>query len=111
MSTLELWEEWRKLGLYRARPELGMDGTNDASERSIVGRSKVRYKTTRGYKSLDGMSNGIALTRWLYDGEDEHKTWRKRDGGVNWALNAHQDNSPKFAHRLWDSYSKVSTLT
>lgn len=68
--TLELWEKWRKLRLYRARPELGLDGTNNASERSI-GRSKVRYKTMRGHKSLDGMSNGIALSQWLYDGEDE----------------------------------------
>lgn len=71
MLTLELWEKWRKLRLYRARPELGLDGTNNASERSI-GRSKVRYKTMRGHKSTEGMSNGIALTQWLYDGEDEH---------------------------------------
>jgi len=71
MLTLELWEKWRKLRLYRARPELGLDGTNNASERSI-GRSKVRYKTMRGYKSTEGMSNAIALTQWLYSGEDEH---------------------------------------
>jgi len=32
----------------------------------------VRYKTMRGYKSGEGMSNGIALTQWLYSGEDEH---------------------------------------
>ncbi|MDX6381345.1 MAG: hypothetical protein QOI57_2369, partial [Rubrobacteraceae bacterium] len=25
----------------------------------------------RGYKSVEGMSNGIALTQWLYSGEDE----------------------------------------
>ncbi len=71
MLTLELWEKWRKLGLYLARPELKLDGTNNASERSI-GRSKVRYKTMRGHKSMEGMSNAIALTQWLYDGEDEH---------------------------------------
>lgn len=71
MLTLELWEKWRKLGLYRARPELGLDGTNNASERAI-GRSKVRYKTMRGHKSMEGMSNGIALTQWLYGGQDEH---------------------------------------
>ncbi len=69
--TLELWEKWRKLGLYLARPELKLDGTNNASERSI-GRSKVRYKSMRGHKSMEGMSNAIALTQWLYDGEDEH---------------------------------------
>jgi hypothetical protein len=71
MLTLELWDKWRKLRLYRARPELGLDGTNNASERSI-GRSKVRYKSMRGYKSEEGMSNGIALTQWLYSGEDDH---------------------------------------
>lgn len=26
----------------------------------------------RGYKSDEGMSNGIALTQWLYSGADEH---------------------------------------
>ena len=72
MLRLELWEKWRKLRLYRARPELGLDGTNNASERSI-GRSKVRYKTMRGYKSMEGMSNGIGLTQWLYSGEEEHE--------------------------------------
>ncbi len=71
MLTLELWNEWPKLLLHLRRPELGMDGTNNASERSI-GRSKVRYKTMRGYKSPEGMKNGIGLTQWLYSGEDEH---------------------------------------
>jgi transposase-like protein len=72
MLTLELWEKWRKLRLYRARPELGfLDGTNNVSERAI-GKSKVRYKTMRGHKSVEGMSNAIALTQWLYNGDDEH---------------------------------------
>jgi transposase-like protein len=71
MLTLELWNKWPKIRLHLRRPELKLDGTNNASERSI-GRSKVRYKTMRGYKSIDGMSNGIALTQWLYSGEDEH---------------------------------------
>jgi hypothetical protein len=71
MLTLELWNKWGKLRVHLKRPKLGLDGTNNASERSI-GRSKVRYKTMRGYKSVEGMSNGIALTQWLYSGEDEH---------------------------------------
>ena len=71
MPTLELWQKWKKIRLHLRRPELGLDGTNNASERSI-GKSKVRYKTMRGYKSEEGMSNGIALTQWLYSGEDEH---------------------------------------
>ena len=71
MLTLELWNKWGKLLLHRRRPELEMDGTNNASERAI-GKSKVRYKTMRGYKSEEGMSNAIALTQWLYGAEDEH---------------------------------------
>jgi hypothetical protein len=52
-------------------PELGLDGTNNSTERGI-GKSKVRCKTMRGYQSMDGMTNGIALTQWLYSGGDEH---------------------------------------
>ena len=26
----------------------------------------------RGYQSMNGMTNGIALTQWLYSGGDEH---------------------------------------
>jgi transposase-like protein len=71
MLTLELWRKWPKILLHLRRSELALDGTNNASERSI-GRSKVRYKTMRGYKSEEGMSNGVALTQWLYSGEDKH---------------------------------------
>ena len=70
MLTLELWQKWSKILLHLRRPELGLDGTNNASERAI-GRSKVRYKTMRGYKSVEGMNNGVVLTQWLYSGEDE----------------------------------------
>lgn len=71
MLTLELWQKWKKIRLHLREPELELDGTNNASERAI-GRSKVRYKTMRGYKSEEGMSNGIVLTQWLYySGEDE----------------------------------------
>jgi hypothetical protein len=55
MLTLKLWNEWGKIRLHLARPGLGLDGTNNASERGI-GRSKVRYKTMRGYKSIEGMT-------------------------------------------------------
>ena len=66
-----MWNKWRRLRFYRARPELGLYGTNNASER-LIGKSKLRYKSMRGYKSRDGMGNGIALPKWLYSGEDEH---------------------------------------
>ncbi len=71
MLTLELWNKWGKLRVHLARPELSLDGTNNATERAI-GRSKVRYKSMRGYKISEVMTNGIALTQWLYSGEDEH---------------------------------------
>ncbi len=71
MLTLELWQRWKKIRLHLARPELDLDGTNNASERGIL-KSKVRYKSMRGYKSEEGMINGIALTQWLYSGADEH---------------------------------------
>lgn len=38
MLTLELWNKWQKMRLHLRHPELGLDGTNNASERSI-GRS------------------------------------------------------------------------
>ena len=70
--TLEIWNKWKKLRLHLSRPGLGLrDGTNNASERGIA-KSKVRYKTMRGYKSIEGMTNGIALTQWLYDRAGEH---------------------------------------
>jgi transposase-like protein len=71
MLTLKLWNGWEKMRLHLSRPELGLDGTNNSTERGI-GKSKVRYKTMRGYKSQEGMTNGIALTQWLYSGEEEH---------------------------------------
>lgn len=71
MLTLEIWNKWRKLRLHLAKPRLGLDGTNNASERGI-GKSKVRYKSMRGHKSIEGMKNAIALTQWLYSGEKEH---------------------------------------
>jgi hypothetical protein len=69
--TLELWQKWPKILPHLRRCERGLDGAKNASERSM-GRSKVRYKRVRGYKSIVGMSNGIVLTQWLYGGEDEH---------------------------------------
>lgn len=70
MLTLEIWNKWEKIRLHISHPKLGLDGTNNVSERSI-GKSKVRYKTMRGYKSVEGMSNGIALTQWIYSGKQE----------------------------------------
>jgi hypothetical protein len=67
LLVLAVWERWHKLRLYLHRPEPALDGTNNASERAI-GKSKARYRTMRGYKSLEGLLNGIALTQEIYGG-------------------------------------------
>ena len=65
--VVDLCEKWRSLLCHqRVR---GMPQTNNCSERAI-GRSKIRYKTVRGYKSEEGMMNGMGLTQWVWSGED-----------------------------------------
>lgn len=73
-----------------------MNHTNNASEQAI-GRSKVRYKST------EAMKNGVALTQWLYSGEDAHDPG-EGDGGVSWADRFSQSKLLKLAHRSWNSY-------
>ena len=66
--VVDLSEKWRSLLCHkRVR---GMPQTNNCTERAI-GRSKIRYKTVRGYKSIDGMMNGLGLTQWAWSGEEE----------------------------------------
>ena len=43
--------------------------TNNMTERAM-GRSKIRYKTVRGYKSESGLLNGFGLTRRAWSGSD-----------------------------------------
>ncbi len=65
--VVELSEKWRSLTCHqRVR---GMPQTNNCTERTI-GRSKIRYKTTRGYKSEAGMMNGLGLTQWAWSGQE-----------------------------------------
>jgi hypothetical protein len=60
--TLEPSEKWHKMRLYLRRPGLKLDGTNNATE-GAIGKSQVRYKTMRGYKSTGRMSGGLTLTQ------------------------------------------------
>ena len=65
--AVELSNKWKSLRRYkriRSLPE-----TNNCTER-VIGRSKVRYKTVRGYKSDDGMLNGLWPTQWVWSGDD-----------------------------------------
>ena len=64
---VELSGKWRALLCHRRRGDVPW--TNNVTERAI-GRSKIRYKTVRGYKSEDGMLNGFGLTQWAWSGRD-----------------------------------------
>ena len=65
--VVELSEKWRSLTCHlRVR---GMPQTNNCTEQTI-GRSKIRYRTVRGYKSKEGMMNGLGLTQWAWSGRD-----------------------------------------
>ena len=64
---VELSGKWRALLCHRRRRDVPR--TNNVTERAI-GRSKIRYKTVRGYKSEDGMLNGFGLTQWAWSGRD-----------------------------------------
>ena len=65
--VVELCQKWRSLLCHRRAP--GMPQTNNCTERAI-GRSKIRYKTIRGYKSMKGIMNGLGLTQWVWSGEE-----------------------------------------
>ena len=39
--------------------------TNNVTER-VIGRSKIRYKTIRGYESVEGTMNGLWLTQRVW---------------------------------------------
>ena len=64
---VELSNKWRALLCHRRRGDVPW--TNNMTERAI-GRSKIRYKTVRGYKSESGMLNGFWLTQWAWSGSD-----------------------------------------
>ena len=65
--VVELCEKWRSVTCHqRVR---GMPQTNNCTERTI-GRSKIRYRTVRGYKSEEGMMNGLGLTQWIWSGQE-----------------------------------------
>jgi len=67
--VVDLLQRWPALLCHRRRQ--GVPSTNNRTEQAI-GKSKVRYKTMRGYKSVRGALAGVALTQWLYSGAPEH---------------------------------------
>ena len=67
--VVDLLGRWPSLVYYQTHP--GVPATNNRTEQAI-GKSKVRFKTVRGFKSVEGALTGIALTQWLYSGADRH---------------------------------------
>lgn len=61
--VVDLAQKWRSLVCYQRNP--GVPKTNNRTEQGI-GRSKIRYKTLRGFKSEAGLLNGLYLTQWVW---------------------------------------------
>ena len=60
---LRLTEKWRDLTTYERRR--GVPKENNFTERGI-GRTKIRYKTTRGMKSEEGLLNFVYVTQKIW---------------------------------------------
>ena len=67
--VVDLLQRWPSLVCHRRRR--GVPPTNNRTEQAI-GKSKVRFKTVRGFKSVTGALAGVALTQWLYSGAAQH---------------------------------------
>lgn len=65
--VVALCEKWHSLVCHQRVPAL--PATNNRTEQTI-GRSKIRYRTLRGYKSTEGMLHGLGLTQWVWNGEE-----------------------------------------
>jgi len=67
--VIDLIARWPALVYHQGRP--WVPATNNRTEQAI-GKSKVRFKTVRGFKSVAGALAGIALTQWVYSGAHAH---------------------------------------
>lgn len=67
--VVDLLGRWPALVFHQGRP--WVPATNNRTEQGI-GKSKVRFKTVRGFKSVPGALAGIALTQWIYSGAETH---------------------------------------
>lgn len=67
--VVDLIQRWPALVYHQDRS--WVPATNNRTEQAI-GKSKVRFKTVRGFKSVAGALAGIALTQWLYSGAPVH---------------------------------------
>ena len=62
---LYLVNRWRDITTFKRFPSIPL--TNNHTERAIIG-SKVRYRTTRGLKSEEGVLNFFSLTNHIHRG-------------------------------------------
>ena len=67
--VIDLVGRWPALVYHQGQP--WVPATNNRTEQAI-GKSKVRFKTVRGFKSVAGALAGIALTQWVYSGAPVH---------------------------------------
>ncbi len=67
--VVDLLGRWPALVHHQDRP--WVPTTNNRTEQAI-GKSKVRFKTVRGFKSAAGALASIALTQWVYSGAPVH---------------------------------------
>jgi len=67
--VVDLLQRWPALICHQR--VAGVPTTNNRTEQAI-GKSKVRFKTVRGFKSWLGVMAGVALTQWLYSGAEQH---------------------------------------
>ena len=69
--ALRLWNHWQRYTCYRTAPDLPIEETNNAVERTIGWSIKERSRTMRGYKRHDSIRNVVSLTTWLQEGTSE----------------------------------------
>lgn len=60
----DLLRNWSNYTAYLKHPEANLPTTNNKTEQA-VGRSKIRYKLTRGFKSKEGVLNFFYLTQYF----------------------------------------------
>lgn len=66
--VLRLWNHWHRHTCYRTSLTdlaIPVEETNNATERVIGWNIKERYRTMRGYKREDSITNVAMLTAWL----------------------------------------------
>lgn len=65
LTALYVLENWRKITLFQEKA--GVPSNTNKLEQAI-GWSKVRYRSCRGMKSVEGIFNLVTLTQHLYTG-------------------------------------------